>query len=214
MGYSSILIDTLPQAELFVQLSISSHLQGLDADNAGSLIYKNGIRSAFALHCVREAAMNEQVILDKYMKRWFKGLGKVLIRFCLLAMAGWATLAILFSNLPGFLRPWIAGIFAIGSLVSLVGRYSNRRARLGFLAAFAIVLVWWLLMPPSNNRNWQPDVAVLPWAEIQGTSVIIHNIRNCEYRSESDYTVRHYDRTFVINGAEYPFRVHIDLKSV
>lgn len=130
------------------------------------------------------------------MTRWFKGVGHVLIRFCLLAMAGWAVLAILFSNLPGFLRPWIAGIFAIGSLVSLVGRYSNRRARLGFLAAFAIVLVWWLLMPPSNSRNWQPDVVLLPWADIQGNRVTIHNIRNCDYRSETDYTVRHYDRTF------------------
>ena len=130
------------------------------------------------------------------MTRWFKGVGHVLIRFCLLAMAGWAVLAILFSNLPGFLRPWIAGIFAIGSLVSLVGRYSNRRARLGFLAAFAIVLVWWLLMPPSNSRNWQPDVVLLPWADIQGNWVTIHNIRNCNYRSETDYTVRHYDRTF------------------
>ena len=50
--------------------------------------------------------------------------------------------------------------------------------------------------PPSNNRNWQPDVALLPWAEIQGSRVTIHNIRNCDYRSETDYTVHHYDKTF------------------
>ena len=130
------------------------------------------------------------------MTRWYQRFGKVIIRCCLLAMAGWATLAILFSNLPGFLRPWIAGIFAIGSLVALVGRYSSRRARLGFLAACSVVIVWWLSMPPSNSRNWQPDVALLPWAEIQGTRVTIHNIRNCDYRSETDYTVHHYDRTF------------------
>lgn len=130
------------------------------------------------------------------MTRWFKGLGKILIRLCLLLMAGWATLAILYSNLPEFLRPLIAGIFCLGSLVALVGRYSDRRARLGFLAVFAVVLVWWLLMPPSNSRNWQPDVAVLPWADIQGSTVTIHNIRNCDYRSETDYTVRHYDKTF------------------
>jgi len=67
---------------------------------------------------------------------------------------------------------------------------------LGFLIAFAVVLGWWLLMPPSNSRNWQPDVAVLPWADIQGNRVTIHNIRNCDYRSETDYTVRHYDKTF------------------
>lgn len=130
------------------------------------------------------------------MRRRAKGSGKAFICFCLLAMAGWATLAILYSNLPGYLRPWIAGIFAIGSLVALVGMHRHRRARLWFLVAFAVVLAWWLLMPPSNNRNWQPDVALLPWAEIQDNRVTIHNIRNCDYRSETDYTVRHYDKTF------------------
>ena len=130
------------------------------------------------------------------MTRWLKGFGKVFFRICLLAMAGWATVVILYSNLPDFLRPWIAGIFGIGSLVILVGMYRKRRARLGFLAAFAVVLVWFLLIPPSNSRNWQADVAVLPWADIQGNKVTIHNIRNNDYRSETDYTVRHYDKTF------------------
>jgi len=63
------------------------------------------------------------------------------------------------------------------------------------LAALAS-LSGWLLMLPSNNRNWQPDVALLPWADIQGNRVTIHNIRNCDYRSETDYTVHHYDRVF------------------
>jgi len=124
---------------------------------------------------------------------WFEN---YIVRFFLLAMAGWGTFAILYSNLPAPLRPWTAALFCVGSLVALVGRYSSLRSRLGFLAVFAAVLVWWLFMPPSNSRNWQPDVAVLPWAEIQGSRVIIHNIRNCDYRSETDYTVHHYDRTF------------------
>jgi hypothetical protein len=111
-------------------------------------------------------------------------------------MAGWAILAINLSNMPGFLRPWIAGIFGIGSLVALVGRNSNLSAQLGFLVVFAVVLGWWLLRTPSNSRNWQPDVALLPWADIRGNIVTIHNIRNCDYRSETDYTVRHYDKTF------------------
>jgi hypothetical protein len=130
------------------------------------------------------------------MKRWISGFGKVFMRFCLLAMALWAAAAIFYSNLPAAIRPWAAGIFAIGSLVALVGKYSNLRARLGFLAAFAVVLVYWLLMPPSNNREWQPDLATLAWADIRGDKVTIHNIRNCEYRTETDFTVQHYDRTF------------------
>lgn len=137
-----------------------------------------------------------QNLTEIFMRRWFKIFAKFLLRCCLLLMAGWAALAVLFSNLPVPLRPWCAAIFALGSLVALVGSGSSRQTRLGFLAAWSVVLAWWLLMPPANNRNWQPDVALLPWAEIQGNRVTIHNIRNCDYRSETDYTVRHYDRTF------------------
>lgn len=128
------------------------------------------------------------------MKRWF--LGKYLIRFCLLLLAIWASVAIYYSDLPLALRPWLAGLFALGSLVALVGKYSNQRTRLGFLAAFIMVLIYWTFMPPSNNRNWQPDLAVLPWAEISGDTVTVHNIRNNDYRTETDFTVRHYDKTF------------------
>lgn len=134
------------------------------------------------------------------MTQSFTWFGRLLALFCLLAMAGWGTLAILFSNLPAPLRPWIAAIFGVGSLAALVSRYSSLQSQLGFLVVFATVLVGWLLMPPSNNRNWQPDVALLPWADIQGDRVAIHNIRNCDYRSETDYTVRHYDRTFDLAG--------------
>lgn len=135
------------------------------------------------------------------MSGWFPG--KYLIRFCLLAMAGWASVAIFYSNLPNSLRPWLAAIFALGSLVALLGKYSDQRTRLGFIVAFTLVLIWWLSMPPSNQRNWQPDLAVLPWADIAGESITIHNIRNCDYRTENDFTVRHYDKTFDLKNLQH-----------
>jgi hypothetical protein len=55
---------------------------------------------------------------------------------------------------------------------------------------FVVVLVAWLAIPASNERDWQPDVATLPFAEIHGDRVTVHNVRNAEYRTETDYTVR------------------------
>lgn len=49
---------------------------------------------------------------------------------------------------------------------------------------------------PSNERDWSPNQAVLPTADFDGNRVTIHNIRNTEYRTAEDYTVRHYDKTF------------------
>lgn len=53
---------------------------------------------------------------------------------------------------------------------------------------FAVVLGWWLTLKPSNDGDWQPDVAQKAWAEIDGDEVTIHHVRNCEYRTATDYT--------------------------
>jgi hypothetical protein len=37
--------------------------------------------------------------------------------------------------------------------------------------------------------------------------ITIHNIRNCDYRTETDYTVRHYDKTFDRNEDVYLYRL-------
>jgi hypothetical protein len=55
-------------------------------------------------------------------------------------------------------------------------------------------LVRWL--EPSNDRNWTPDQAVLPFVEFHGNQVTVRNIRNCDYHTADDYDVRHYDKTF------------------
>jgi hypothetical protein len=64
---------------------------------------------------------------------------------------------------------------------------------------FAIVLGWWLMLKPTNTADWQPDVAQLPSAEINGDEVTIRNVRNCDYRTVSDYTPRWETRTVNIS---------------
>jgi hypothetical protein len=49
------------------------------------------------------------------------------------------------------------------------------------------VFLWWLSLTPTNQRDWQPDVSKLPVAEISGNLVTIHNIRNCQYVTETNY---------------------------
>lgn len=61
--------------------------------------------------------------------------------------------------------------------------------------AFALVALWWLGLKPSNDRPWQPDVAQTAWAEIKGDEVTVHNVRNCDYRTETDFTTHWETRT-------------------
>ena len=52
---------------------------------------------------------------------------------------------------------------------------------------------------PSQNRSWQPNLAVLPYAVFDGNEVEIRNIRNSRYRTNDDYDVRHYDLAFELS---------------
>lgn len=123
--------------------------------------------------------------------------GKLCAGVCLIFVALLGTLAIYYSNLPDFLRTPAAGMFALIAVIQIIRGFRRRGTWAIFLLLFTLVfLIWWFAIPPSNTRDWQPDVQVLPWAEIRGDIVTVHNIRNCDYRTETDYTVRHYDRTF------------------
>src|SRR5215831_17613143 len=105
----------------------------------------------------------------------------------------WCVGAIYYSNLPAqWLRTAGAVTFPLGTMILFILVRPRWRAWLIFLAAFAGIVVWFLLIPPSNDRDWRPDVAVLPYAEINGDTLTVHNIRNCDYRTETDYTVQHY----------------------
>jgi hypothetical protein len=64
------------------------------------------------------------------------------------------------------------------------------------LVALALFLVWWLRQKPSNKRDWDTSVAVLPRAVRDGDVVTIENVRNFEYRSLDDFTPRYDTRTF------------------
>jgi len=44
-------------------------------------------------------------------------------------------------------------------------------------------------LKPTNDGNWQPDVAHTAWAEINGDIVTVHNVRNCDYLTEYDFTL-------------------------
>jgi len=52
---------------------------------------------------------------------------------------------------------------------------------------------------PSNDRDWRPEVATIPFAEINGPQYSLQNIRNCNYATEEDYVVDYYDRQILID---------------
>jgi Domain of unknown function (DUF4105) len=64
------------------------------------------------------------------------------------------------------------------------------------IGALALFLVWWRRQTPSNDRDWDVTVAVLPRAVRAGDAVTLENVRNFDYRSLNDYTIRYETRTY------------------
>jgi hypothetical protein len=115
----------------------------------------------------------------------------------LVGLTGWSALAIYYSNIPSVQgRAVLAVFFILGALALPIWVRPWRRAGLTLLGACALVVVWWLLIPPSNDRDWQPDVARLARAHQEGERLTIENVRNNEYRTETDYTPRYETRTY------------------
>ncbi len=113
-----------------------------------------------------------------------------------LAATLWGTLALWYAGPgPTWLKAALAAVFAVGTLGALVWLRPFRRALLVWAAAFALLLVWWIQIQPSNNRDWAPEVARLPSIEVHGDRLTFHNVRNFDYRTETDFTPRYEDRT-------------------
>lgn len=120
--------------------------------------------------------------------------------FFLFCMGVWGSLS-LYIDGPGSekVRLGLAIVFAGVAFLSVCGFVFSQRRKVvasGFTVLFVILLVWWLSISPSNDREWQKEVAVLPYATFNENLVTVHNVRNFEYRTETDFTVRHDDRTY------------------
>ena len=106
----------------------------------------------------------------------------------------WGTLALYYSNLPSSgVRLGLAAAFAAFAIWAF-WLSPRRHMPLVAFALFLGVLAWWIAIPPSHDRNWRPEVAVMPRAVIDGDRVRLTGVRNFDYRSRSDFTVRYEER--------------------
>jgi hypothetical protein len=79
-------------------------------------------------------------------------------------------------------------LFVVVLLAGIVLEHGKLLKLAIIFGVFAIVASWWLTLKPSNDRAWQPDVAQTAFAQINGDEITIHNVRNCDYRTEADFT--------------------------
>jgi len=129
-----------------------------------------------------------------------RALGWGAMALAVLGVAVWGTLALHYSDLsPGWLRDALAvlnGLVGLTVVVSIAAGWRRRLFLTVFAVAFVGLLLYWRTITPRNDRDWAPEVGRLPHATIAGDLVTVHDIRNFDYRTETDFTPAYYDRTF------------------
>jgi hypothetical protein len=134
------------------------------------------------------------------VRRAARAAGLLLIGLLMLGVTGWGVLALHYwDHANPTLRNALAAAWALAALALIVGFALRRwrwRSLATFTALFALLLAAWSAIAPSNDREWEPENAVLAYADIDGDRITLHNVRNFDYRTETDFTPAYYDRTF------------------
>ena len=115
-----------------------------------------------------------------------------------------AALCVVCASLWGALLLWFQGpgtdglrialsaawcLLGLGAAVCLAGR-GPRLPALAWLLCLLALVGGWSTLRPSHERDWADDVAQLLQAEIDGNRLTLRNVRNFDWHSEDDYTVR------------------------
>ena len=112
------------------------------------------------------------------------------LRFALIVFSGligvllvaWSAAGALYVDLPAspLLRATASILWAVGAVA--LGIFGGLRGRILVLLGFAGITCWWLTLRPTQDADWQPQVATLAYASPDGDRLTVHNIRDFEYR--------------------------------
>lgn len=125
------------------------------------------------------------------------GFGVIAIAVVLVSV--WCAFAVWFrSGLHGPARGLLAALpvgLALFTVASLATR--NRwRVLAADAVAVVVVLGWWVSIAPSNDRNWAPDIGRTATVTIDGDRLVVSNLRNFAWRSDTDFDQRWETRTY------------------
>ncbi|HWS62498.1 MAG TPA: DUF4105 domain-containing protein [Steroidobacteraceae bacterium] len=121
-----------------------------------------------------------------------------------------SSLIIIFPAIWGGFALWYqtaGGQFFKSLCVVLWGAFSfalltalwQGRITLGVIA-FAVALIglllWWTHLTPTNDHEWADDVARITTGTVDGSRVTLHNVRNFDWRTQTDCTQRWDTRSY------------------
>jgi hypothetical protein len=126
----------------------------------------------------------------------------VLLAIAMLAIGIWCSTAIWYRCGAGdTVRGLLAGAALVFVLLA-VAFVATRRRWLAFTVytvAIALFLVWWATITPTNDRDWAPEIARTVIGAIDGDHLVVTDLRNFAWRSDTDFDQRWEERTYSLS---------------
>jgi hypothetical protein len=125
-----------------------------------------------------------------------------LLALAVLLIGSWCSGAIWYRcGCDGALRMLLAGAMAVLSLAAALCLAMRRRWPV--MAVYCVVvgglLLWWTSILPAGRREWAPDVAQNATAAFDGDRVVVSNVRNFTWRSETDFDAVWEGRSYALS---------------
>ena len=132
---------------------------------------------------------------------------RAVLALCALLITAWGALALWFQlPHPAAMAAavvWsLVGAAAAFALARGADRWPGPKAIIVGALSLAVMGGWWLSLAPSHDRVWADDVAQMLVSRVDGNRLVLDNVRNFEWRTETDYTPRWETREYALDGIE------------
>jgi len=113
----------------------------------------------------------------------------------------WCTLVIKFT-FPSILQTPLSIAFPLISIILLLSLKDLSKSLKTFCLICLAIMIYYISITPSLDRDWTEDVAVLPEVSINGREVEIKNFRNFTYQSKNSFESKYEDRVYKLDDLE------------
>jgi Domain of unknown function (DUF4105) len=105
-----------------------------------------------------------------------------------------------FAQAPPLRESLAAGFLLLALAATVCLRLRRWRVVVLFGACFAMVFGWWVTLQPSSDRNWSDDVAQTTSGTVEGDRLVVRNVRNFLWRSDTDFDPHWETRSYDLNA--------------
>jgi hypothetical protein len=129
----------------------------------------------------------------------------ILLSLAVAILTAWAGLAMWYRlPAPELWRAVACALFILFGIATVIALFTRFRSRafVLFVAVFAAVLVWWSTIKPLAQADWAPDVARQVTGTRDGNLLTLENVRDFEWRSDTDFTERWTKRTYDLSNLQ------------